>query len=231
MFLDIFADCQYPLLTRGVTVTNKVWYTAFDWLQCQMNFTIWCATAGWGVYAEDHLQHKESLLASLSISRLFYDSGHSDWAKNLPFQGTSPILGTRTIFMPGTASGFAMSLVCHQPPTGGRRWIMDVKASALTVSLWHRPVSIGMNTVHSVHSLIQRPNQAQLWHFRSLNIIYSSQIRWFHGVGVYMTRTALMFGQFWEGKLRHVLTFSTPERDWMPKHYSRQLLKTRLHHR
>ena len=69
-FPDIFAQYQNPSLTGSPVVTsNKAWHnwksTPFDWWQCQLNFAIWCATAGCGVSDEDRLQSKDPLLASL----------------------------------------------------------------------------------------------------------------------------------------------------------------------
>ena len=66
---DVFADYKNPPLTGDVGVANKAWHnwksTPFDWWQCQLNFAIWCATAGCGVSYEDHLQANNRLLASL----------------------------------------------------------------------------------------------------------------------------------------------------------------------
>ena len=43
-----------------------------DWWQCQLNFAVWCATAGCGVSADDHLQAKDPLLASLYRFHVYY---------------------------------------------------------------------------------------------------------------------------------------------------------------
>ena len=60
MFPDIFADYQKPPLTGDVAMANKAWQiwqnTPFGWWQCQLNFDLWCASAGCGVSFEDHLQ-------------------------------------------------------------------------------------------------------------------------------------------------------------------------------
>ena len=68
LFQDVFADYQNPPLTGDVEMANKAWNiwknTPFDWWQCQLNLTLWCATAGGGVSFEDHLQAKDPLLAS-----------------------------------------------------------------------------------------------------------------------------------------------------------------------
>ena len=46
--------------------------TPFDWWQCQMNFAVWCATAGCGFSVEDHLQTKDPLLAGLYRFHVYY---------------------------------------------------------------------------------------------------------------------------------------------------------------
>ena len=48
-----------------------------------------------------------------------------------PSQGKNLIHGTRMHMTPEPISGFALSSVCHQTLTGGRRWITDVKVSDL----------------------------------------------------------------------------------------------------
>ena len=58
-------------------MANKAWQVwkndPFSWWQCQLNFALWCATAGCGVLFEDHLQaEKHPLLASLYRFRVFY---------------------------------------------------------------------------------------------------------------------------------------------------------------
>ena len=69
MVPDIFADYQNPPLTGDVAMANKTWQiwqnTPFSWWQCQLNFALWCASAGCGVSFEDHLQVEKPLLASL----------------------------------------------------------------------------------------------------------------------------------------------------------------------
>ncbi|MEW8317033.1 MAG: hypothetical protein AB2653_18585 [Candidatus Thiodiazotropha endolucinida] len=79
IFPDIFADYQNPPLTGDVTMANKAWHTwkgtPFDWWQCQLNFALWCATAGCGVSFEDHLQaasEKHPLFASLYSFHVYY---------------------------------------------------------------------------------------------------------------------------------------------------------------
>ena len=60
MFPDVLADYQNPPLPGDVAMANKAWQiwqnTPFSWWQCQLNFTLWCASAGCGVSFQDHLQ-------------------------------------------------------------------------------------------------------------------------------------------------------------------------------
>ena len=48
---------------------NKAWQiwqnSPFSWWQCQLNYALWCASAGCGVSFEDHLQADKPLLARL----------------------------------------------------------------------------------------------------------------------------------------------------------------------
>ena len=76
-FPDILAQYQNPPLTGSpVTTSNKAWNswktTPFDWWQCQLNFALWCATAGCGVSADDHPQAKDPLLSGLYRFRVYY---------------------------------------------------------------------------------------------------------------------------------------------------------------
>ena len=50
-----------------------------------------------------------------------------------PSQGINLIHGTRMHMTPEPISGFALSSVCHQTLTGGRKWTTGIKASALGV--------------------------------------------------------------------------------------------------
>ena len=77
MFPDIFADYQNLPLTGDAAMANKarqIWQnTPFCWWQCQLNFALWCASAGCGVSFEDHLQaEKHPLLASLYSFRVYH---------------------------------------------------------------------------------------------------------------------------------------------------------------
>ena len=159
MFPDIFADYQNPPLTGDVAMANKAWQiwqnTPFSWWQCQLNFALWCASAGCGVSFEDPLQAEKPLLASLYRFHVYHttrrlleelrvalpgDKSHS-WYENpynsraykrLCFEfGVSP--GTRMHMTPEPISGFALSSPFLRNKTGGRSWITDVKVSDLGV--------------------------------------------------------------------------------------------------
>ena len=75
-FPDIFAQYQNPILTGDIAMANKAWIswktTPFDWWQCQLNFAVWCATAGCGVSVEDHLQATDPLPASLYRFHVYF---------------------------------------------------------------------------------------------------------------------------------------------------------------
>ena len=76
LFQDVFADYQNPPLTGDVEMANKAWNIwksiPFDWWQYQLNFTLWCVTAGCGISFEDRLQAKDPLLASLYWFHVYY---------------------------------------------------------------------------------------------------------------------------------------------------------------
>ena len=75
-FPDIFADYQNPTLTGDINMGNKAWdncqHAPMTCWQCQLNFAVWCAIAGCGVSADDHLQAKDPLLASLYRFHVYY---------------------------------------------------------------------------------------------------------------------------------------------------------------
>ena len=75
-FPDIFAQYQNPPLTGDIAMANKAWNswktTPFDWWQCQLNFAVWCTTAGCGHSVEDHLQATDPLLASLYRFHVYF---------------------------------------------------------------------------------------------------------------------------------------------------------------
>ena len=74
----MFPDIYNPSLTGDVAIANNAWQiwqnTPFSWWQCQLNFTLWCASAGCGVLFEDHLlqAEKHPLLASLHSFHVYH---------------------------------------------------------------------------------------------------------------------------------------------------------------
>ena len=84
MFPDIFADYQNPPLTGDVAMANKAWQiwqnSPFSWWQCQLNFALWCASAGCGFY-RFHVYHTaRRLLEELRVA-LPRDKSYS-WYEN-----------------------------------------------------------------------------------------------------------------------------------------------------
>ena len=70
-FPDIFQNYQNPTLHA-----NAPWNTwknsSFDWWQCQLNFAVWCATAGCGVSYEEHLEGTSTLTNTVYIFHVYY---------------------------------------------------------------------------------------------------------------------------------------------------------------
>ena len=70
-FPDLFQKYQNPTLH-----TNEPWNTwlhsSFDWWQCQLNFAVWCATAGCGVSYQDHLQITSGLTKTVYTFHVYY---------------------------------------------------------------------------------------------------------------------------------------------------------------
>ncbi|MEW8546648.1 MAG: hypothetical protein AB2693_24285 [Candidatus Thiodiazotropha sp.] len=75
-FPDVFAGYENPPLTGNVAMSNKAYHawisTPFVWYQNQLNFAVWCATAGCGVSAWDHLSALDPLIASLYCFHTLY---------------------------------------------------------------------------------------------------------------------------------------------------------------
>ena len=135
MFPDIFADYRIPPLTGDVAIANKAWQiwqnTPFSWWQCQLNFALWCASAGCGVSFEDHLQAEKPLLASLYRFYVYHTTRRLLEELRVALPGDNLIHGTRMRMTPEPTGGFALSLHFLRNKTGGRSWIMDVKVSDL----------------------------------------------------------------------------------------------------
>ena len=135
VFPDIFANYQNPPITGDVAVANmaghKLKSTPFDLWENQLNFAVWCATVGCGVSFEDH-HHGPAPQRSLHLSRVLHRKTDPRRVARRPSR-RCPIPGTRTLTMPGSPNGFAMSSVCRL--TGGRSLTVDVKASAVIASI------------------------------------------------------------------------------------------------
>ena len=129
-FLDVFADYKNPSLTGDVGVANKAWHnwksTPFDWWQCHLNFIIWCATAGYGVSYEDHLQAKTPLLASLYRFHVYYTTRLFSCSCASPSPEIPRTPGITMITTIGPSNVSVMSLVCRRIRTGGRSWTMGL---------------------------------------------------------------------------------------------------------
>ena len=110
-FPDIFADHQNPPLTGDTNMGNKAWdnwqHAPMTWWQFQLNFADWCATAGSGVSADDHLQAKDPLLASLYRLHVYYATRRLLVELKVALPGDNLILGIRTPTTPGPTSGSA----------------------------------------------------------------------------------------------------------------------------
>ena len=136
MFPNIFADYQNPPLTWDVAMANKAWQiwqnTPFSWWQCQLNFALWCASAGCGVSSKRRSPFLPACTASTSSIR----PGACLKSCVSPSRGINLILGMRTHITRGPTSGFALSLGYRQIRNGSKSWITDVKISDLGVPSW-----------------------------------------------------------------------------------------------
>ena len=136
-----------------------------------------------------------------------------------PFLETNPIPGIRTTMTLGPTSGFALSSVCHQTQTGGRSFIIVVKALEHGVRIWSHHTNIGMHikhkvyfSIHCIPATFQRPGQH--WFLTNQTALRK---RVLHDL---MTRSALMFGRSLDRKLRHVQISLALERDLTPENFS-----------
>ena len=77
-FLNVFQQYVNPPLTGNIAITNaayKSWlHTPMKWWQSQVNFAVWCATAGCGVSYKEHLQAQSPLLKSLYNFHVYYQT-------------------------------------------------------------------------------------------------------------------------------------------------------------
>ena len=116
---------------------NKTWQiwqnTPFSWWHCQINFALWCASAGCGVSFEDHLQAEKPLFASLYRFHVYHTTRRLLEELRVALPGINLIHGTRMHMTLEPISGFALSSPFLRNKTGGRSWITEVKVSDLGV--------------------------------------------------------------------------------------------------
>ena len=232
-FPDIFADYQNPPLTGDINMGNKAWdnwqHAPMTWWHCQLNFAVWCATAGCGVSADDHLQAKDPLLASLYRFHVYYairrllvelkvalpgDQSHS-WYQNAYDARAYKRLCTE----------FGVSLIQIR----GKSWTTGAKASDLGARIWSRQAPTGMRTTPMAPSSNRRTPYAitGTYHGRgrcsfSINQKASRKQVWSASMTVY----GRMCGLSWERKPRRARTFSRAGRGSTLKSSSWPTLKT-----
>ena len=188
-------------------MANKAWNiwksTPFDWWQCQLNFTLWCATAGCGVSFEDHLHASlywfhvyyttRRLLEELHIS-LPGDESHS-WYQN----------SYATRAYKRLCSEFGVS-----PDTD---WRQKLDHGWQGLGSWSTYMTASHEYRHAhqaQHGIFFHPMDA-IRHKRDISAAWTTFVldesNGFTQAGVTrlsVTRFALMFGQSWDRKLRHV---------------------------
>ena len=137
MFLDIFAHYQNPSLTGDVAMANKAWQiwqnTPFRWWQCQLNFALWCASAGCGVSFEDHHQADKPLPASLYHFHVYHTTRRLLEELRVALPGDKSYSWYENAYDSKAISGFVLSLPFLRNKTGGRRWTTGIKVSDLGV--------------------------------------------------------------------------------------------------
>ena len=129
---------------------NKAWdnwqHAPMTWWQCQLNFAVWCTTAGCGVSADNHLQAKDPLLVSLYRFHVYY--------------ATRRLLVELKVALPGDKShswyqnaynARAYKRLCTEfgvsPDIDWRQnWTTGAKASDLGARIWSRRAPTGMRT-------------------------------------------------------------------------------------
>ena len=69
-FPDWFQNYQNP--TIHTNEPCNIWLnSSFDWWQCQLNFAVWCTTAGCGISYEDHLKDTSRLTNTVDIFHVY----------------------------------------------------------------------------------------------------------------------------------------------------------------
>ena len=216
-------------------MANKAWQiwqnTPFSWWQCQLNFTLWGASAGCGVSFEDHLQAEKPLLASLYRFHVY--------------QTTRRLLEELRIALPGDKSyswyenaydSRAYKRICAEfavPPEQDWRQKVDHGCQGLgSCSIFMTP-SGAYRHVHVAQGPVFHPKDAMrhnrdisgAWTTFFLTNQRASRRRvW----SVLMTRSAHMFGLSRERKPRRGQTFSRSGWDLTPRNNFWLISKTRL---
>ena len=138
MFPDIFADYKNPPLAGDVAVANKAWQiwqnTPFSWWQCQLNFALWCASAGCGISFKDHFQAEKPLLASLYCFHVYHTTRRLLEELRVALPGDKSYSWYKDAYDSGAYKRITLSSPFLRKKTGGRRWITDVKVSDLGVT-------------------------------------------------------------------------------------------------
>ena len=185
-------------------MANKAWQiwqnTPFSCWQCQLNFALWCASAGCGVSFEDQLQAEKPLLASLYRFHVYHT--------------TRRLLEELRVILPGDKSyswyenaydSRAYKRLCAEfafPPEQDWRQKLDHGCQGLgswstfmTPSGAYRHAHSSTRRMPAVITVIsQKPGRRSLLTNRRA----SRRRLW----SVLMTRSAHIFGLSWERKPR-----------------------------
>ena len=131
-FLDLFQNYQNPTLH-----TNEPWNTwlhsSFDWWQCQLNFAVWCATAGCRVSYQDHLRNTSGLTKTLYTFHVYYCIARILKELKHLYRQMHHFVITKTHTTKQPTKSYAMNCLFPRNKTGDRRWTMGIKASVLGV--------------------------------------------------------------------------------------------------
>ena len=155
MFPIIFADYQNPPLTGDVAMANKAWQI---WQSSPLSLT---SPSGAplpvvGFHLRTTSKQISPFLPACTASTSTKRPGARLKSCVSPSHGINLIHGTRMHMTPEPISGFALSSVCHQTLTGGRRWITDVKVSDLGAPSRLHLGHIDMRMRRKAHSSTRR---------------------------------------------------------------------------
>ena len=135
MFPDIFADFQNPPLTGDVAMANKAWQIWQNLPSAGGSASLTSPSGAplpvVGFHLRTTSKRRSPFLPACTASTSTIRPGACLKSCVSPSQGINLIHGRRMHMTPEPISGFALSSVCHQTLTGGRRWITDVKVSDL----------------------------------------------------------------------------------------------------